>query len=168
MPSLESYFQAQGKSFESYSKWLAVATPEELLAAGVRPGMLVQLYGSQKSFPESDRNENIIAKYAISSEYLCNGFTLCKEGSSKIYTYDKNKNVELVVVEYSSVHLTSDIPRDDDKMLTQDISPILQGLIAFIQRKKISSRLLPSCATEFEYEIKNYVNSPEGFKIFQG
>ena len=165
MPSLDSYFQSHGKSFDSYSQWLGEATPEELLLAGVRPGILIDLYGPG--------NENI-SEYADKSHryFSDNGFSLLYTKNdllSRHYFLDRNKAIRLSA-NYSfgiGILMTSPVPSARDQELTKDISQIVRGLINFIQEEKISSRLIPSDAADIKYEIKNYVMDPGGFRIFQ-
>ena len=162
MPSLKSYFKAQGKSFESYSQWLGEATPEELLADGVRPGMLVDLYGIG--------GENI-SKYRSKAEnYLCNnGFTLKSIGHrSSNYSLDKNKNILISLGGEFAVSMMalSDKPCTNDLELTKDISQVILGLLSFVQQEEISARLLPSPASDYNYEVRNYKFDQDGFRIF--
>ena len=162
MPSLESYFKAQGKSFESYSQWLGEATPEELLADGVRPGMLVDLYGIG--------GENI-SKYRSKAEnYLCNnGFTLESIGHrSSNYSLDKNKNILISLGGEFAVSMMafSDKPSANDLGLTKDISQVILGILSFVQQEKISARLLPSAASDYNYGVRNYTFDSDGSRIF--
>lgn len=163
MPSLESYFQAHGKSFDAYSHWLGEATAEELLAGGVGPGMLIELYGRG--------NENLSRYMSMSDNYLRNhGFTLeSSESRSSKYCLDRNKTIFISLCGELAVSLMihSNDPRENDINSTKDISQIVMGLLSFVQQEKISTGLLPSAASDYNYEIKNYIFDPKGFRIFQ-
>lgn len=163
MASLDSYFTSQGKSFDSYSKWLDQATPEELLAGGVGAGMLFDLYG---------RGDENISGYKLKAEnYLRhNGFTL---GSARLhswtYYFDRNKALTLLLADYSGVSMMilNGSSSTNGLGLAKDASQVARGIIRLIHQEGISSRLLFDNIAGVKYEIKNYILTPEGFRIFQ-
>src|SRR3989338_7252281 len=160
MPSLESYFQTQGKSFAVYHQWLNKATPEELLADGVGVGMLFDLYG---------RGGENISKYISKAEnYLCNnGFTLeSTRLHSWTYSFERNKALTLLLADYSSVSmmLLDGSPSTSGLELAKGASEAASGIIGFIQEEEISSRLLVDDMSGIKYEIKNYIMTSEGFR----
>lgn len=163
MSNLKDHFFTHGKSFDSYNKWLAEASPEELLAGGVSSGMLIDLYGTG--------NENT-SKYMLkTNNYLCgNGFTLGSEGHRSCrYSFDRNKTLHLSLSgEFAvSMMILSDSSSQHDLELTKDISQVVSGIIGFIQGEKISARILPSFISAYSYTITNYVFDSNGLRIFQ-
>jgi len=161
MPSLESYFKAQGKSFESYSAWLNEASPEELLSNGVRSGMLIILYG-----PDNVNNSSYVHK---SIEHLCNqGFNL----ESSVfrcgnYVWNRNPALQLFTAYLFDLSMLITNTCESNLELATDLSQIVRGIIAFVEKEEIASLLLPSGLTEFEYKLTNYEMSKDGSRIFK-
>ena len=162
MPTLDSYFQSQGKSFDSYQRSLQEATPEELLMGGVGVGMLFDLYGKG--------DENISRYKHKAHDYLRqNGFILkSTQLHSWKYSFDKNKSLDLLLSDSScvSMMILNDSSSANDLEMAKDVAQIVAGLIKFIQEERISSRLIVDCSGS-AYEIKNYILTAEGFRIFQ-
>ncbi|MEK6809273.1 MAG: hypothetical protein AABY40_01235 [Nanoarchaeota archaeon] len=168
MVSLDSYLQSQGESFDSFGKWLAEATPEELLMGGVGAGMLICLYG------KGDEN---ISKYThkVHDYLFSKGFSLKSTGfRSWRYSFDKNKFLVVSLGDSFSANMMfmtdfSHVDHLDVNYLqsANDASHIAAGMIQLIQEERISSRLLVDSLSGAKYDIKNHIMTPEGFRVYQ-
>ena len=151
MPTLDSYFQSQGKSFDSYQHWLQEATPEELVAGGVRPGLFMRLELGREKFENLDLF------------FMKHGFNLRHQQETshlKVYALDE-KRLELLITylpQNITLILSSENPPEKDQEIATGLSQILQNLIQYIHMEKINASLQPDDG-KYEIQTANFNNS---------